>query len=95
MKRPKPMPVKSHIAKETGINPKRRVIYRQFHDINKTIFLVEICRSSKKILILLFPNYERPDLYICDTLPEAAFDRLLEDVDGSYNNLINKNFGIR
>ena len=96
MKRPKPMPVKSYIAKETGINPKRKVIYRKFHDINQTIFLIEICKSSKQnIVILLFPNFERPDLYICDTMPEAAFEKLLDDFNGSYNNLINKNFGIR
>ena len=46
-------------------------------------------------MIFLYPNYERPDQYICDTIPEAAFDKLLDDFKGSYNNLINQNFRIR
>ena len=39
------MPVKYFIARDTGLNTKRKVLYRKFHEINKTVFLVEVCRD--------------------------------------------------
>ena len=37
------MPIKNH--DEFGIDPKRKVLYRNFHDISGKIFLVEISRN--------------------------------------------------
>ena len=60
-KRPPPM----NIGKSfDGIEPSRKVLYRNFHQIDQQVFLVEISRNKKKVFILLFPNFERPDLYI-------------------------------
>lgn len=48
---------------EDGIDPKRQVLYRNFHDIDGVLYLVEISRNSKKVFILLFPNFENPEIF--------------------------------
>jgi hypothetical protein len=55
---------------EEGIEPNRRVLYRNFHDIQGSIYLVEISRNQKKIFILLFPNFELPDIYLSCVMTE-------------------------
>ena len=94
-KRPKPMPIKESVARDAGIDPKRKVLYRNFHDINRMIYLVEISRSPKRIFIVLFPNYERPEIFVCDTLPEKTFQKLLTDANGIFDNLISSNFRVK
>ena len=49
---------------DNGIDMTRQVLYRNFHLINDVVYLVEISRNPKKVYILLFPNFERPDEYI-------------------------------
>ena len=94
-KRPKPMPIKEAVARDAGIDPKRKVLYRNFHDINGMIYLVEISRVPKKVHVLMFPNYERPEIFVCDTLPEKTFQKLLTDSNGVFDNLINVNFKVK
>ena len=53
-----------------GIDPKRKVLYRNFHDIHGTVYLVEISRNALKVFILLFPNFEVPEIYLCEILAE-------------------------
>ena len=60
-KRPPPMNIG---FSADGIEPTRKVLYRNFHEINEKVFLVEISRSKTKVFLLLFPNFEKPDLYI-------------------------------
>jgi hypothetical protein len=48
---------------EEGIEPLRQVLYRNFHEIDGQIYLVEISRNAKKIFILLFQNFEMPEMY--------------------------------
>eukprot|EP00356_Strombidium_inclinatum_P001420 CAMPEP_0170510754 /NCGR_PEP_ID=MMETSP0208-20121228/65935_1 /TAXON_ID=197538 /ORGANISM="Strombidium inclinatum, Strain S3" /LENGTH=106 /DNA_ID=CAMNT_0010794241 /DNA_START=2420 /DNA_END=2740 /DNA_ORIENTATION=- len=67
-KRPPAMPLKNHLG--VGVDPKRKVLYRNFHDIEGTIYLIEISRNSLKVFIILFPNFEAPDIFICETMPE-------------------------
>lgn len=62
------MPIKNH--DEFGIDPKRKVLYRNFHDISGKIFLVEISRNQLKVFILLFPNFEMPDIFLCEVMTE-------------------------
>jgi hypothetical protein len=57
-KRPPPMNIGFSFD---GIEPTRRVLYRNFHDIDGQVYLVEISRNKKKVFVLLFPNFERPD----------------------------------
>lgn len=87
-KRPKPMPIKESVAREAGIDPKRKVLYRNFHDISGMIYLIEISRNAKRIFIVMFPNYERPEIFVCDTLSEKIFQKLLTDVNGIFDILI-------
>ena len=54
----------------SGIDPKRKVLYRNFHDIHGTVYLVEISRNALKVFIILFPNFEMPEIYLCEVLPE-------------------------
>lgn len=61
-KRPPAMPIKNHEL--LGIDIKRKVLYRNFHEIEGTIYLVEISRNSLRVFILLFPNFEAPDIFI-------------------------------
>ena len=67
------MPIKEAVARDAGIDPKRKVLYRNFHDLNGMIYLVEISRMPKKIFIVMFPNYERPEIFVCDQIPEKTF----------------------
>ena len=62
------MILKNHIAE--GIDPKRKVLYRNFHSIDGTIYLIEISRNALKVFILLFPNFEAPDIFLSEIMAE-------------------------
>jgi len=62
------MPIKNHEL--SGIDPKRKVLYRNFHNIDGTIYLVEISRNPIKVFILLFPNFEAPDIFLFEIMHE-------------------------
>ena len=53
-----------------GIDKKRKVLYRNFHDIDWIIYLVEISRNNLKVFIILFPNYESPDIFLCEVMAD-------------------------
>lgn len=57
---------------DLGMEPKRKVLYRNFHQVENKIYLVEISRSPKKIFILLFPNFEEPTMYLSLVFPEKV-----------------------
>jgi hypothetical protein len=67
-KRPPSMPIKNWEI--IGIDPKRKVLYRNFHNIEQKIYLVEISRNPLKVFILLFPNFEAPDIFLHEILHE-------------------------
>jgi hypothetical protein len=69
-KRPPNMPIKNF--ESTGIDPKRKVLYRNFHEISQTIYLVEISRNALKVFFILFPNFEAPDIFISEIVPEKV-----------------------
>jgi hypothetical protein len=55
---------------EEGVTQERQVLYRNFHQIpddrsstGGSIYLVEISRNAKKVFILVFPNFEQPEIY--------------------------------
>ena len=66
-KRPPPMNIGHN---ELGIEMSRQVLYRNFHQINEIVYLVEISRNPKKVFLLLFPNFERPEEYIQEVLTD-------------------------
>jgi hypothetical protein len=59
-KRPPPLNIGYN---ELGVDPTRQVLYRNFHQIDGVVYLVEISRNAKKVFILIFPNFEQPDIY--------------------------------
>lgn len=75
---------------ELGIEPKRKVLYRNFHQISERIYLIEISRSSKKIFVLLFPNFEQPENYLFEIFAEKVASKLMSDNDNLFENLIEK-----
>ena len=67
-RRPPAMILKNHIAE--GIDPKRKVLYRNFHSIDGKIYLIEISRNALKVFMLLFPNFEAPDIFLSEIMAE-------------------------
>jgi hypothetical protein len=75
---------------DVGIEAKRKVLYRNFHNISDKIYLVEISRTSKKIFVLLFPNFEQPENFLSEVFPEKLASKLMSDNDNLFENLIKK-----
>lgn len=73
---------------ELGIPPKRKVLYRNFHNVSGQIYLVEISRSPKKVFILLFANFERPDEFLAEVLMEKVASKLMHDNGNVFENLV-------
>ena len=42
---------------EVGALPSRRVLYRNFHDFDGKIYLVEISQNKQKVFIFIFDNF--------------------------------------
>ena len=85
-KRPPPMNIKS----QTSIDPNRKVLYRNFHPISGKVYLVEISRNPLKIYILLFPNYEVPDIFLQETLSEKKAYKLMGECSNIFENLVDR-----
>ena len=62
------MPLKN--GQITGVDPKRKVLYRNFHEISGKVYLVDISRNTLKVFILLFPNFEMPEIYLSEIMAE-------------------------
>ena len=86
-KRPPPMNIGWN---ELGIEPKRKVLYRNFHQVDSKIYLIEISRNTKKVFILLFPNFEQPEQYLNEVFPEKVAMKLMNDNGNLFENLIKK-----
>ena len=84
-KRPPPMNIGFN---DFGIELNRSVLYRNFHLIDETVYLVEISRNPKKVFILLFPNFERPDEYIKEILTDKQATKLMAECGNIFENFI-------
>ena len=73
---------------ENGIEMSRQVLYRNFHQIDDVVYLVEISRNPKKVYILLFPNFERPDEYIQEILTDKQATKLMSECGNIFENFI-------
>ena len=82
------MILKNHEAE--GIDPKRKVLYRNFHNVDGTIYLVEISRNQLKVFILLFPNFEAPDIFMSEIMPEKKAQKLMTDSENMFEELVKK-----
>jgi hypothetical protein len=87
-KRPPAMVIKNH--ENEGIDAKRKVLYRNFHNVDGTIYLVEISRNTLKVFILLFPNFEAPDIFISEVMPEKKAQKLMTESDNMFEELVKK-----
>ena len=84
-KRPPPMNIGYN---GNGIEQKRQVLYRNFHQIQDSVYLVEISRNPKKVFVLLFPNFERPDEYMHETLTDKQATKLMAECGNVFENFI-------
>jgi len=75
---------------EKGIEPKRKVLYRNFHSISDLIYLVEISRTKMKVFFLIFPNFETPEQYLDSVLPERVACKMMQDCGNSFESLIQR-----
>ena len=82
------MPLKNH--ENDGIDPKRKVLYRNFHEISGTIYLVEISRNALKVFILLFPNFEAPDIFLSEVMAEKKAQKLMTESLNMFEELVKK-----
>lgn len=73
---------------DLGVEMKRQVLYRNFHQIGDQVYLVEISRNPKKVFILLFPNFERPDIYLSEVLTEKMAMRLMNESGNIFENFV-------
>jgi hypothetical protein len=73
---------------EYGIENKRKVLYRNFHNVSGKVYLVEISRNTRKIFILLFPNFETPENYLHEVLAEKVASKLMSDNENLFETLV-------
>lgn len=90
-KRPPPMAIGFN---EIGIEMSRQVLYRNFHQINDTVYLVEISRNPRKVFVLLFPNFEKPEEYVKEVLTDKQATKLMSECGNIFENFI-ANFHIK
>lgn len=77
--------------KDPLIDPDRKVLYRNFHEIGskfRVAYLVEISRSKTKFYILLFPNFEKPEMFLHQIINSKIGERLLYLVDNVFENFV-------
>jgi hypothetical protein len=55
---------------EYGMDSERKVLYRNFHEIDAQVYLVEISRNKTKVFVSLFIDYEVPEQFIVQVLSE-------------------------
>ena len=93
-KRPPPMQVGYN---EEGVPQKRHVLYRNFHQIpddrgSDHVYLVEISRSDRKVNILLFPNFETPEVFKSCIMTEKQATRLMGECNNVFDEFIRRFF---
>ena len=66
------------------------MLYRNFHDIGGTVYLIEISRNALKVFILLFPNFEVPEIYLCEVMAEKKAQKLMTESSNMFEELIKK-----
>jgi hypothetical protein len=71
-----------------GIDEKRVVLYRNFHEINGRVYLVEIARSRAKIFIVLFDDYMDPSSFIAEVLTEKVANKLMSENENLFENFV-------
>lgn len=84
-RRPPPMNIGYN---ELGIEAKRKVLYRNFHQVSAKVYLIEISRTPKKVFFLMFPNFELPHEYLAEVMHEKVALKLMNDCDNNYENLV-------
>ena len=103
-KRPKPMKMADPM-----FDPNRQVLYRNFHEIGgnfKVVYLVEISRSKHKFFLILFPNFEKPSIYLNIILSykigekllsyvNNVFEDFIQTIDVRYGNIVLQNYHTR
>jgi hypothetical protein len=74
----------------------RQVLYRNFHQIMDDkgghIYLVEISRNARRVFILVFPNFEEPDVYKSCQMTEKQATKFMSECGNIFDEFIKKFF---
>jgi hypothetical protein len=54
------------------------------------VYLIEISRNALKVFILLFPNFEVPEIYLCEVMAEKKAQKLMTESSNMFEELIKK-----
>ncbi|CDW82974.1 UNKNOWN [Stylonychia lemnae] len=86
-KRPPPMALGYN---DYAIDQTRQVLYRNFHQIDHQIFLVEISRDPKKVFFIIFPNYEKPEINQIVVMAEKQAIRLMNENNNLFEEFVKR-----
>lgn len=54
------------------------------------VYLVEISKNANKVFILLFPNFEKPDVFYKEILTKKQASKVIAESGNSFENLVEK-----
>lgn len=78
-------------VKDPIIDPDRKLLYRNFHEIGdkfKVVYLVELSRTKNKFFVILFPDFDDTSLFLHQILQFKVAEKLLKQVGCSYLNFV-------
>ena len=87
-RRPPAMPLKN--GENSGIDPKRKVLYRNFHEVSGKVYLVEISRNALKVFLILYPNFEMPDIFLHEVISEKKAQKLMIESGNMFEELVKR-----
>lgn len=67
---------------------RRGWLQQQQPEFKTYLFEISTSHDKRHIFIILFPNYENPQIYLKETLPIKVFGKLLADNEGFFSNFI-------
>ena len=75
---------------ELDIPEKRRVLYRNFADIQGRIYLVEVSRDARNVFFMLFPNHEKPKDFFAEKMNEKQAMKLMAENQNNFETLVKR-----
>lgn len=66
------------------------MLYRNFHEIQGRIYLVEISRDNRNVFFMLFPNHERPKEFVAEKMNEKQAMRLMSENDNNFEEVVKR-----
>lgn len=75
---------------EYCLDNNRKVLYRNFHEIDSKVYLVEISRNKTKVFICLFEDYENPSIFLIQVLSEKLAFYMMRKHNNQFEAFVNR-----